>query len=66
MPQAPEYLREEFDDDQAAWKVLNEHYREAKGGLIVPRVAGYKATEQENRALDYLWLEWDYGFEGTL
>ncbi len=64
MPQAPEYLREEFDDDRSAFAVIEKNYVDDKGFVIRPKVEGYKPTALEKRALDYLWLEWDYAFEG--
>ncbi len=64
MPQAPEYLRKMFTDDQAAFKVIDANFNTSPGGIISPKVVGHDPTEQENYALDYLWLEWDYGFSG--
>lgn len=64
MPQAPEYLREDFEDDQAAFKVIDEHFEADNKGIIRPRTANHETTPEENRALDYLWMEWDYVFKG--
>lgn len=64
MPQGPPELQEEFGTDYAALQIIKENYTEGKGFVIRPKVEGYKSTELENRALNYLWLEWDYGFEG--
>lgn len=62
MPQAPSHLRVMFEDDSAAWAVLAENFRDDRG-MIRPKVKGYRATAQEDCAIDYLWLEWDYGYE---
>lgn len=64
MPQGPDYLQEEFGDDSNALAVIDTNYIVDKGFIIRPKVAGYRATALENRALDYLWLEWDFAFEG--
>lgn len=64
MPSGPPELQREFGDDATALEFIDKNYEVGKGFVIRPRVAGYKATAKENRALDYLWLEWDYGFEG--
>jgi hypothetical protein len=64
MPQAPTYLQEEFEDDSVALKTIENNYEVGKGFVIRPRIVGYKGTDLENRALDYLWLEWDFAFEG--
>jgi hypothetical protein len=65
MPQAPEYLREMFDDDRAAQNVIEANYTVSRGRIISPKVAGHVATRQENHPIDYLWLEWDCGYEET-
>lgn len=64
MPAGPPELQEEFGTDSAALKVIEENYTFGKGFIISPKVEGYKPTPLENRALDYLWLEWDWGFWG--
>ncbi len=64
MPSAPPYLQEMFDNDSVALAIIGEHYSVGKGFVIRPRTPGYKATTQEEHALDYLWLEWDFAFEG--
>lgn len=62
MPQAPDYLRKQFADDGEALDAIRVGYYVDKGFIIRPRYKGYEPSERENNALDYLWLEWDYGF----
>lgn len=64
MPQGPPELQEEFGNDWKALQTVSENYIVGKGFVIQPKVKGYKATPLEHRALEYLWLEWDYAFEG--
>lgn len=61
MPQAHQYLRDKFEDDSTAWEILDGNFSDC-AGLIYPKVAGYMPTNEENDALDYLFLEWDYGY----
>jgi hypothetical protein len=53
---------DEFDDDSEAIKHLEG------AGFVMTRgfcwrkpSPDYKPTAQDNRALDYLWIEWDFG-----
>lgn len=63
MPQASEELRAKFPgDDAEAWDVLKENFNDT-AGVIYPKVEGYKPTEREDDALDYMFYEWDYGFD---
>lgn len=62
MPTAPEHLRARFADDSAAWDVLREHYRDDRG-VIRPKPPGRWPSTHEARAIDYLVLEWDYGYD---
>lgn len=63
MPQATEELRAKFPgDDQEAFAVLEANFNTSRGGMITPKVLGYKPTEREDEALDYLFHEWDYGY----
>lgn len=65
MPSAPLDLQNKFPGmDQEALEVIDANYSVGKGFVIRPKVAGYKPTERENDALNYLWLEWDFAFEG--
>jgi hypothetical protein len=65
MPQAPQYLREMFDGDAAAYKVLAANFSISRGGVIYPNDPTYIPTEAESNAIDYLWLEWDYCYSPT-
>lgn len=62
MPQAPQHLRDKFEDDGAAWAILDKHYYADKSGVIHPKDSNRTPTPEEGDALDYLWLEWDYGY----
>lgn len=65
MPSGPPELWKDFPDgDSDALIAIDENYVVGKGFVIRPKVVGYKPTEIENKALDFLWLEWDYAFEG--
>lgn len=64
MPQAPEYLRAMFEDDSDAWRHLSNFYDDR--GLIRPKIAGTTPTDKQAHAIDYLILEWDYGYEPTV
>ena len=61
MPQAPEYLRAMFSDDADAWGHLSNFYDDR--GMIRPKITGALPTEKQAYAIDYLCLEWDYGYE---
>lgn len=64
MPQSPPELRAKFPDgDLEALRVLKENFVIDQSGVIHPRAWGYEPTSRENEAIDYLWLEWDYGYE---
>lgn len=64
MPQASEELRAKFPGgDWEAFLVIREHYRVRLGGIIEPRILGYKGTAREYDAIDYLCNEWDYGYD---
>ena len=62
MPQAPGYLQAMFKDDADAWRHLSNFYDDH--GVIRPKIAGTVPTEKQIDAIDYLWLEWDYAYEG--
>lgn len=64
MPQATEELSAKFpDDDREALDVLDKNFVVTKGGIIIPRVLNYVATQRENEAIDYLFHEWAYGYD---
>jgi hypothetical protein len=62
MPQASPELRAEFEDDGVAWAILQGNFLE-EAGCIYPAVPGYKPNEKENRAIQYLFEEWDYAYD---
>lgn len=62
MPQAPQYLRDEFEDDSEALHLLEANFVVDRSGMFRQRDPHYLATAKEVRALEYLILEWDYGF----
>ena len=66
MPQASEELRAKFPgDDQEAFAVLDANFFISRGGIIYAREYGYKMTEREGDAIDYLCDEWDYAYCGA-
>ena len=65
MPSATPELQAKFPGcDREAFEVLKKNYNE-KAGVFYPKVVDYKATEREDDALDYMFHEWDYGYEPT-
>lgn len=63
MPQASEELRAKFPgDDQEAFGVIDANFSTSRGGIIFPKQKGYKMTEREGDAIDYLCDEWDYSY----
>jgi hypothetical protein len=61
MPQAPQHLRALFCCDRDAWDALKGNFTDTRG-LIQPK-PGHTPTEYELLAVDYMCLEWDYGYE---
>ena len=63
MPQATDELRAKFPGwDGEALDVIRENFTVNRGGLIYPKVKGYKPTQREDEAIDYLFQEWDYAY----
>lgn len=60
MPQAPEHLRASWNDF-SAWLQLRPNFVERSG--VILKKPGYKPTEDDFSAIDYLFLEWDYGYD---
>lgn len=62
MPSGPVELHEKWGDDLSATA-----YLEKRGWKLMPGFVWrmpsqeYKPTAEENSAVDYLFLEWDYG-----
>jgi hypothetical protein len=61
MPQAPDYLREKFEDDCAAWDVLDKGGFKEKN-FVIYHPEGCKPTQEEIDAIDYLIMEWDWDY----
>jgi len=64
MPQAPSYLQAMFEDDRAAWEALKDNFTDTRG-VIMPK-PGHLPVWHELLAVDYLVLEWDYGYEPAM
>lgn len=58
MPQANDELRARWTDDKAL-ELLKDNFTWPNGGFL-PKQIGYEATDEEESAMDYMWLEWDY------
>ncbi len=65
MRQAPQELQDLFEDDCAAMAVLQEHYTVDRSGIMRPKDAGRNFQGLEDAAINYLILEWDYGYRGA-
>ena len=63
MPQAPQSLRDEFEDDTNACLALKDNFNE-RHGVFRKKDPSYAPTGREMNALNYMILEWDYGYEG--
>jgi hypothetical protein len=60
MPQAPQWLRDRFpNDDAEASAVLQESFNIDRG-VISPKSPNYRWTKRERDAVYYLVYEWDY------
>lgn len=64
MPQGPVYLHKMFGTDGVALRALDKNFNVNRGSLITPKDPDYTPNHYENMALDYLFLEWDYVYEG--
>ena len=63
MPQASDELCAKFPgSDQEAFDVIDANFFTSRGGVIYPKKFGYKMTEREGDAIDYLCDEWDYWY----
>ena len=62
MPQAPDHLRDKFPSDSEALELLHSRgYKVSRGGVIFHPDAR-PAGNEEWTAIEYLILEWDYGY----
>lgn len=62
MPSGPDHLHEKWGDDGAAWKYLQSLGWTHTKGVIQPK-PGHEMTDEERDAIEYLCLEWDWGYE---
>lgn len=63
MPSGPPELHAYFQNDTNAMNLLLSHgYTCSKDFIIRPPNKKHISTSKENDAIDYLVLEWDYGF----
>ena len=62
MPQASDELREKWKHPADALAQLNTNFTDTKG-LLKCKV-GYKPTEEDYSAIDYLCYEWDFAYAG--
>lgn len=60
MPTAPDHLRVKFDGPESALAILAARFT-CRNGIVRPKAAGTVETSEERDALDYLFLEWDFG-----
>jgi len=65
MPQAPQYLRAMFESDKEAWDVIKPDFRDLNG-VIYPVTNSRRPSQDEQWAIDYLVLEWDYDYDQNL
>lgn len=63
MPQGPPELHARFGDDSNAIQLLLSHNFTIDQQFIIRPPEGYIPTDEDNDAIDYLVLEWDYGYE---
>lgn len=63
MPQATSELRRKFPgSDSEALSVIAKNFVVVRNGHIHPKEVGYKPTQREHEAIDYLFQEWDYTY----
>ena len=63
MPQGPAELHEKWEDDgRAIQHLLDKGFRTSRGGVIY-HPDGIKPDDEARSAIDYLCLEWDYGYD---
>ncbi len=62
MPSGPIELHEKWGDPSRALECLALNFRDDKG-VIRPRCDSYTMTDDEASAVNYLCMEWDFGYE---
>lgn len=66
MPQATDELRAKFPEcDSEALDVLEVNFTQTKG-IFRKKNPAYSPTQREWDAIDYMFQEWDYGYEEGL
>lgn len=67
MPSAPPELQAMFEDDFEASLVVEKRHFFNQYGYIIPKhdKESLPKPDREDEAIDYLILEWDYGYEGS-
>lgn len=60
MPSGPAHLHLLFGDDWNAWVYLRRRGFTNDKGIASPPWQGHKITEMEEKAIDYLFMEWDW------
>lgn len=64
MPQASSELQAKFPGgDSEAHEVLKINFRLDRGFIYRKKSPSYKPTEREWDAINYMFHEWDYGYE---
>jgi len=64
MPQATDELRAKFPGwDAEALQVLETNFTVGEDGVIRKKLPAYAPTPREFDAIDYLFQEWDYGYD---
>lgn len=60
MPQGPAHSHEKWESDSDALRFLAERGLKPNRGGVFEIPIAREITAEENSALDYLWMEWDY------
>ena len=64
MPQAPDDLRAKWTCESALAHLKKDGRFLEDGGILRPAM-GVTLTQDDKDAIDYLWLEWDFGYDPT-
>lgn len=62
MPQGPDHLHERWGDDGAAWQFLKERGF-THVAFVIQAKPGHAMTDDEQSAIEYLILEWDWDYQ---
>lgn len=66
MPTGDPKLHAKWGGDGPALRHLAENFCVSRGGIIYRRRSSYCLTDEDNSAIDYLFQEWDYGYDDNL